>query len=288
MRHSLFVSLDVLPAGVKLNFQIETQSQAGAILVAKHNIYREDQIQGLERMKKYMRDNYETWMGFAAENDHDTVRSYEDLIFVTGHDLTADFALLAFAQVQHTFSAEFHVGASVGAELSAHAAAWGLWKLQQPAFQHIGPQPRTASDSLQHHSSNAEPTFAQCVFLRGIKIKKRLLPTRLYAAAVGHNSGPPPGRQDGPDEYEHPPPYDSIVRSPANTSAGNSGREASPAEPDPTVETDGTEVCSFTVPNALSCTQLSILSLCRIFLTMSPNTYLMYVKYLSSSLQRSL
>lgn len=204
---SLDVPTDVVTAGGKLSF--ESSTNAGAILVTKHKTFRED-AERLGRFRRHIQENYKTWLEFANDNDHDI--EVQDIILVTGRDMTEDFSMIAFSQSSREISFQFEAGVSQLA--SASVSGWGSWRCEYPVFENWGPQerrhpsrilPDTIPDSTppsgDPSSDTAQnPDYNQCVFLRGFRIhfRARIFPKVVKAGAGDHDLGS--GDHDNEDD----------------------------------------------------------------------------------------
>jgi hypothetical protein len=169
----------VLNPGVTLSFN--ARSEAGALLMTKHQTFSED-MKLHRTFKRQFLKHYRAWVAFAQDQGHDV--ELEDLILVTGLDVTKDFAMLAFANDSGDFDINFQVGASQYA--TGSVGAWGSWRVANSAHENWGPQetapPGTirAASALRTitsagESSNAIPNdeYRQCVFIRGYRIRRR-------------------------------------------------------------------------------------------------------------------
>lgn len=181
----------MVPLSSSAEFEFESSQSEGAILVTKHSTYRSDaQLDG--RFKKYIIRNFRSWEAFAIASGHDV--AVEDLILVTGVDMTADFSMLAFRECDDQLSVSFkgyaHGVASLG------MSAWGSWVCEYPVFENWGPQktqPETSSSSSSRaqEGSSESPEYKQCVFLRGYRVyrRARIFPSALKAGAGPHDLG---------------------------------------------------------------------------------------------------
>ncbi|KAL4248782.1 hypothetical protein ABKN59_008349 [Abortiporus biennis] len=200
---SLNLPTSVVSGGIHLSF--ESTTSQGAILVTRHKTYRDD-AQRLGHFRRYMLDHYESWLAFANDQGHGI--RLQDLILVTGRDMTEDFAMLAFSHNQGRLGVEFEAG--VPNLASVDAAVWGSWRCDFPVYENWGPQERSPQvDDWEHpspedtslndyvtmepHGDNPGPQFNQCVFLRGFRIHRRvkIFPTVIKAGAGPDDVGSP-------------------------------------------------------------------------------------------------
>lgn len=187
---SLDLPTTVVSGSIKFAFQ--ASSTEGAILMTRLKTYR-DNAERMGRFKKYILCNHKSWVQFANDEGHGI--HTEDLLLVTGRDMTEDFSMIAFSHNERRFDVQFEAGAPLLA--SASASVWGSWQSQLPVYENWGPQEREPSlDGSQSPSPSvptSSPQYNQCVFLRGYRIYRRakLLPTVIRAAAGPHDL--PPG-----------------------------------------------------------------------------------------------
>lgn len=139
--------------------------------------------------------NYQSWVEYANQRGH--MISLEDLLLITGHDMTLDFAMLAFSTNARHLGIEFTAGSPTVA--SASASVWGEWRTTMSVHHNCGPQDReppahTRPQLTDNNSPLGEPQteYNQCVFLRGFRVRKRagFIPTVIKAAAGPHDLGP--------------------------------------------------------------------------------------------------
>jgi hypothetical protein len=152
--------------------------------------------------KEYMLRHSDSWVKFGQVNGHSV--DYENLIFVTGVDLTHSYDMLTYATSSKQKNASFDltVGPLGGASLSAWRSGrrpCNLWPRSQPGIpQGSSPRPR------------------QCTFLRGWRLRSRLgLVEKLQGGAGPHELGAPPP-PDGPSDrhisVEASVPVDEMVQ----------------------------------------------------------------------------
>lgn len=183
-----------LSGSVAISF--ESSSSEGAILLTKHDTICED-AQLMKRFKDYILKHHRSWLQFARDKGHD-VEDTEQLLLVTGHDSTADFSMLAFAQNNQRRKVEFELSVP---NVASASASWGRWKYQFPrVHEHHGPYRPASLPRL----SVQEVVRDQCIFVRAFRVYRRwkLLPSRIKAAAGPANPGldPPPEEPTDPLE----------------------------------------------------------------------------------------
>ncbi|KAF8521310.1 hypothetical protein JB92DRAFT_1817718 [Gautieria morchelliformis] len=178
-----------IDAGTTFNFK--TSSTKGAILMTKYQTFCED-AERWGRFEDYMRQHYQSWHDHANKLGHRV--KLEDILFITGHDMTRDFDMVAFSSDSKEAGIKFSAGIpGVG---SATTAAWGTWDSSISVSRNFGPQPRDPPGDLQlltynTHPMDSFPKYNQCVFLRGYRIKRRarIVPRVIRAAAGPHDLG---------------------------------------------------------------------------------------------------
>ena len=169
---------------------------------------------------RYIKKNYKSWLQFAVDQDYNVVLG--DLILVTGHDTTGDYAMAAFANNSTTLRIAFQAG--FPGVPAPSISAWGRWQTSPFVYHNCGPisspihvassgpamlarRGSTSADSsmdsgeqsslLPPESPGAGETssfdFTQCIFLRGYRMRERkpLSPAVISAAAIGANPGGP-------------------------------------------------------------------------------------------------
>jgi len=187
----------------------ETSSSSGAALITKHKAYRENcYLWGI--MKRYALKHCDSWVAFANRIGYGV--RLEDVLLVTGHDLTSNYAMAAFSNPRDTtFSLEF--SADVPTLLSAKASAWGSWKSSQVIHKNMGPQiviPEDPGEQVLVRTTFGErqnsQKFDQCIFLRRLMIRRR----KRYAFLKRIEAAAGPKDLDGPED-EDSPPSDEVV-----------------------------------------------------------------------------
>ncbi|KAF8528479.1 hypothetical protein BU17DRAFT_38248 [Hysterangium stoloniferum] len=194
-----------LPLGSTIRF--ESSASKGAILVTNQKTFRADAIR-LRGFARYAVKHVDSWLSFAIQDDRDV--KLEDMILVTGYDMTSEYAMAAFHDTESTVALEFQAGLTAS---SASASVWGLWRSSNSVHHNCGPQARIPPSQMTHAQSlvigeplegpqsrdlfdNFPPNgYNQCVFIRGFRVKKRIgIPRVLKAAAGPHDlgSGDPP------------------------------------------------------------------------------------------------
>ncbi|KAF8513570.1 hypothetical protein BU17DRAFT_53153, partial [Hysterangium stoloniferum] len=208
------VSASSLVVAAGGSIQFESTASSGAILLTPNKTYRVDAVR-IPRMEKYARLNVESWLQLAIDEDFGPT-ALEDMMLITGYDLTSEYAMAAFSNSNRSLSFDFQAGLSAA---STNVSVWGSWQNTASVGHNCGPQIRKppshhfeGSDYTPQDLTNVSPTNQASddvplngendfVFLRRIRYKKRLMlaPARIKAAA-GPNHLP-----DGQDENRHTP-----------------------------------------------------------------------------------
>ncbi|KAH9008785.1 hypothetical protein EDB85DRAFT_1542726 [Lactarius pseudohatsudake] len=138
----------------------------GAFLSLPFNANRADTIR-TKAFETYIRKHYDSWLRFAIVNDLDV--RLEDIILVTGCDLTSSWAMAAFV---NSWDPEI--------TLSVHASRAGGARFQW-------------SVTNQPHNNETKQNVekSHCVFIRGFRAKQ-ILPSTVAV-------GPPPDNPDSSD-----------------------------------------------------------------------------------------
>ncbi|TCD61451.1 hypothetical protein EIP91_008408 [Steccherinum ochraceum] len=136
------------PFSALAELEFESFESAGALLLTKDRTYVEDATR-LLRFKNYILKNSRAWVMFARNLGHDV--NEEDIMLVTGCDMTEGFSMVAFRETERQFSLRFKGNAHgvVGFGVSA----FGSWSCDSPIFENWGPQRTTPNSS-----------YSQCVF----------------------------------------------------------------------------------------------------------------------------
>ncbi|KAH9074327.1 hypothetical protein EDB83DRAFT_1955593 [Lactarius deliciosus] len=142
------------------------RSNKGAFLSIPLNGVREDAIR-TKAFGSYIRRHCDSWLEFASVNEIDV--RLEDIIFVTGCDLTASWAMAVFV---NSLDPEI----SLNARISEAGSARFQW---------------APTNQPHHNEPNQNVVKSHCVFIRGFRAK-RILPffKTLKAAAEPRPDNP--------------------------------------------------------------------------------------------------
>lgn len=212
--------------GVEFNFKSGTAS--AAILMTKKETFREDAVRILF-FKQYIKHHHKAWLALALKQGYDV--KVEDLILVTGVDLTADFSMLAIRHAQEDIKVKFET--TVGSA-SVSASGWGSWECSSTPHTNWGRQlenrdlvSQPSGKLLQ--SQYPPPEFTECVFFRGYRVHYRahLFPSVMVAGAGPHDVGSgsrsnedvPRVLASGIDYHETLPPISSLEELPNDNNA---------------------------------------------------------------------
>lgn len=170
-----------VPANASIQFCV--WNQQGAALVIKHPAYRED-TRSEKNLKDYMLQHYRSWIAFFRDNLGYDV-ALQDIILVTGCDLTADWEMATFNERTTQCDIEFKVGDPAFGP-SGSSAFWGTWQSSIHAPHRCGPcptqppvspnDPSTVDNAIsQEDGPDKGPKYNQCIFLRGFRVRERKL-----------------------------------------------------------------------------------------------------------------
>lgn len=154
-------------AQTSLTLSFECDMAEGALLLLKTPASRV-RLEATERFRAYMKDNFSSWEQFAKLTGREVPPS--DIIFVTGYDKTAAWALAAFTERSRKTIIAFGGGylpiATGGLSISgAWSSVAGVQRREGPeAFLRQIPANNTVISELPQ---------SQCVFLRSFKMRKR-------------------------------------------------------------------------------------------------------------------
>jgi hypothetical protein len=219
----VLILLHSLIFGGKLSFS--TSNECGAILATPDSIRSRD-ARKRKHYERYMIDNVDSWHAFTMHMGY-PVR-LEDLMLVTGVDLTKSWSTVVFTERQ--------MEGAVGLEVD-YATVGGLklassfrWKNTEQALVNWGPQPEqdmrvsssggssdgrstpdASASSLAGSTSPLNRKEDQAIFIRRLRVKKRVLFRGLKIMA---NAEPGDLSDDEPDSSDDSGSLFTINRSP--------------------------------------------------------------------------
>jgi hypothetical protein len=164
------------------SFSLKTTRQEGAFL----RTHQETQVYDVHReepFKEYMLRHYKSWVQFGRDNGHSV--DYENLIFVTGVDLTDSYDMLIYAKSAEQKSASFSINAGSfgGVSLSrdvSESRPFRVWPRLQPGIE---------------RGSDSRPR--QCTFVRGWRLQSRFgIVDKLRGGGGPHDLGSSPAPDD--------------------------------------------------------------------------------------------
>ena len=120
-----------MPAGAV--FEHSSTSTRGAALLTRYRVWSEDATAELAYIR-YIKKNYKSWLYFAQSKDRNV--AMHELILVTGHDITHNYAMAAFTDNSVALRISFQVGS---ANSSSSISAWGTWQTSPAVYQNCGP-----------------------------------------------------------------------------------------------------------------------------------------------------
>ena len=175
-------------------------NEKGAALILPFEAHREDTLYD-KLFKKHMLKYYRQWYSFASTECQRDIRLY-DLILVTGHDLTQQWATATYFRNNREVSAALGVQGTPVA--SANFSLSAGWRTTQAMNTRRGPpqalhqQPRQDNDETQNDSETLANN--QCIFLRGFYVKDRLWGPQVMKAGGGyHDPGKNNPEEEGPE-----------------------------------------------------------------------------------------
>lgn len=193
-----FPNHSIMPISGQISFRCSRQN--GAVLVC-------DEVDGKDAhnilfYERYLLKNIEGWHAFVRSQD--LPLEIEDLMLVTGRHLTSSWALAALSGQDDSASVELNVSfmGQAGTSLSGGLS----WRAMHNAQENRGPRSRTlhtviSSDRDFDSSAPREPAISpsivhtdeknQCIFVRGMRAKKRSLwrGLKMKAAADPNHAG---------------------------------------------------------------------------------------------------
>jgi hypothetical protein len=75
----------------------------------------------IPRFERYIINHHESWLEFASADDLEI--GFEDLMLITGYDVTSEYAMAAFSNARSTLRLEFQTG--VTPVVSVSFSVWG-------------------------------------------------------------------------------------------------------------------------------------------------------------------
>lgn len=166
---------------------VKCTRQQGAALLIKDRAYRTDAI-SRHAFEKCFIKNHTQWLSFANDELARGI-TLNDIVFVTGCDLTKEWTIATFNEATYDVEASFSVNVPPGA---AGAGVWGEWQSEAHVPNRSGPgpllpPPLPTSNSVTSGESDRntfQANFNQCIFLRGYRIFRRIIPFTLRLKAL--------------------------------------------------------------------------------------------------------
>ena len=190
-----------IPAGLEIEFNIRSDNDT--VLIMKKPAKRKD-TNFVGAFERFMLSNHKQWLNFANEVFGGDIH-YEDLLLVTGCDLTTDWANMVTSRHSVNTTVKFCAGVQVVSDLQL--SVWGRWDCTTSTDFNCGPllaanPARSESESYANYwqgnrvhntydlheggteTGVEEGRFDQCVFIRSKRVVKNFL-GKLKAAALG-------------------------------------------------------------------------------------------------------
>ncbi|EIM79906.1 uncharacterized protein STEHIDRAFT_172904 [Stereum hirsutum FP-91666 SS1] len=190
------LSTGLVPLSGGISF--ECFREQGAVLAISEDATRQD-AHLLVNYETYMLENCSRWLAL-VEMQGLGLRM-EDIVLVTGCDLTSAWAVAAFTDSGVDASVQLHVGATPAGAVDIGTNV--SWRNERNVERHWGPRRRmTSGFGADPFQQVATPSSEQnqCIFIRGyrVKFRSRFLPKKLVAAAE-------PVDYDMDDDEDHGP-----------------------------------------------------------------------------------
>ena len=166
----------------------------GAALILPYQAIREDTLY-VKPFQTHMLTYHREWYKFAV-NDCQRQIKLCDLILVTGCDLTFQWATATYSGTHQEMSAA--LGAQVAPLAKAEFSISEGWRAAEGMNIRRGPPQALLNQPNDEGTGNERETLDnnQCVFIRGLSIKKRLWGPKVIEAGAGyHDTG-----RYGPEE----------------------------------------------------------------------------------------
>lgn len=181
----------MVPLSGGLSFRCSRQH--GAVLAIPNEALSQD-VLNRRIYKNYIIENCERWLAFSELRGLEL--RMEDIVLVTGCDLTTNWAVAAFTNHETDASIQLQMGSSFqGLGLGTHISwknernverNWGPREVFGASIHLPGPPVAMSSTHISELPSVMDDSYQdQCVFVRGyrVKLRGRLLPKKLMAAA---------------------------------------------------------------------------------------------------------
>lgn len=171
--------------------KVKCAKQGGAALLVKERAYRSDALSRKPFVEVIVR-NHESWLTFANDVLGRGI-SLRDIVLVSGCDLTKEWTIATFDEETVNIDVSFSVNALPG---SAGCGVWGEWQSELHVPNRSGPgpllPPLSPSSTMieQSRSPPSQADFNQCIFIRGYRIFRRLLPFALKLKAAAEPEDP--------------------------------------------------------------------------------------------------
>jgi hypothetical protein len=190
------------------SLDLQTVREHGAVLKT-HDRTHILNAPSTDVFKEYMHKNYRSWVRFGQDNYHSV--DYDNLVIVTGVDLTSSCNMLAYQKNFTDMSASFSLDAAAFG--SASLSTWKHCRQPEGSWTSSGSDAYLAGLSLPATDpsmtaiGSTSPLPRQCIFLRGWRSRsRRRAPERIQAGAGPDDvawSPPDPSEPDNQDlSYE--------------------------------------------------------------------------------------
>ena len=206
-----------LSIGASVDFS-RSRHQAAALFIRNEAESRDVILEGWFRT--YLLKHYRSWHAFMQQRGFGT--EVHDIIFVTGHDLTGEWATAVIYDRDVRSGAQVTTGSIPPMLVSASASLQATFttsvslpvrKGPKQGSQLPSPRPTTTSVQEGTESESIRQVQNQCIFIRGLRIVERIMRSpKVIRAAAG---------DEDLDSDKNPEPYAKIVSAESDSDSSN-------------------------------------------------------------------
>ncbi len=151
-----------------------TDPQLAALITRRPAVREDIDTECMRYFRDLLLNNYEAWCAFARVMDI----SAGDILLVTGHDLTNEWATAAVVGTTPGFKIEFKAGDNSSPVECISASAWGSWSSSVglplgPTFGNAVTRQSEHIPSEAHPFESDRPSPNQCIFVRAYRVSHR-------------------------------------------------------------------------------------------------------------------
>lgn len=171
----------MIPIGAGI--QLSCSSKQGAVLIIKEPASR-FQSKKRKKLGEELKKNYKSWHKFLCETFGEL--PLRQMVFVTGCDLTSDWATATFDD--RVVSGDLSFKVCDPQSVSGSLSMWGRWESSMSVPVRCGP----SLEQKRVHVMEGDANSNQCIFVRGWRISERFkpLPPKLRGAAEPKDDEP--------------------------------------------------------------------------------------------------